>query len=94
METGDIRATCAKAGIELQGEEGQPYHCGQRMQVKEGIFGPDYARCLCGLVIGNLASPHINGGLVYSETWYDDNADTSWTILQRPPQGGDADAGC
>lgn len=48
-------------GIDLRGPAGHPYHCGERMHVKAGLIGPDYAQCeACGLTIGNAASPHIS----------------------------------
>jgi len=69
---------CADLGIELRGEDGHPYHCGEKMETRGGIVGIDQARCLCcGLEIANAASPHINGhglppGEVIEggETWF------------------------
>lgn len=81
---GDVRTIAERAGIELRtvdGEEGIPFCCGQRMQVKGGIWGPDHARCgSCRQEIMNLASPHINGGYVLSEAVLEAHGDSIWTI--------------
>jgi hypothetical protein len=64
----NVTDLCNEVGIELQGEEGHPFHCDERMQTKSGIIGTDFARCLkCKLTIGNMLSPHINGGYVFDD---------------------------
>ncbi len=83
----DVRTLCAQLGIELQGEDGQPFHCGQRMRTYSGILGTDLAVCeVCGLRIGNVASPHINGGLVFEDKWYEEHGDKTWTRLDNLPE--------
>ena len=77
---GDVRTIASKAGIELRGDDGQPYCCDERMQVKAGIFGPDFARChQCDLQIWNSASPHINGGIVLNESVLERFGDEMWS---------------
>ena len=71
---------CAELGIDLRGEDGQPWHCGERMRVKSGLMGPDYAECKCGLIIGNAASPHISGGIP-SEDWCNEHGNRTWVKL-------------
>jgi len=62
---GTVEEIVRRLGIELRGEDGQPYCCGDRMQVKGGLFGPDYGKCdQCGKRIWNAASPHVNGGIL------------------------------
>ena len=79
-EFGDVRTVAERAGIELRGEEGIPFHCGERMQVKEGVMGPDYARCSpCGLTMLNAASPHVNGGVVWNEQVMEEFGNVLWT---------------
>lgn len=75
-----LKELCLKHGIELKGDNGQPYHCGKRMVVKGGIFGPDYAECECGLVIGNVLSPHISGGIP-NEDWIRKHGNATWARL-------------
>ena len=86
---GDVRTIANTAGIELrtvENEEGIPYHCGERMQVKGGVIGPDYTRCgLCELAIGNMLSPHINGGVILKEEITEKFGDSLWTVL-KPSQ--------
>lgn len=86
IEHSDVQSIAASVGIELRGDEGQPFHCGKRMAVRS-LMGPDYAQCECGLTIGNIASPAINGGYVfegdevYSAHWDDELGDCSWVVL-------------
>lgn len=80
----DVRTIAATVGIELRGDDGQPWHCGARMQVKSGIVGTDYARCeACGLTVGNILSPHINGGYVMADPIFEAHGDgqVSWSVL-------------
>lgn len=72
---------CEELGIELKPPDGQPYHCGNRMKVKSGICGPDYAECNCGLRIGNMLSPHINGGIIPDENWIEEHGEATWVKL-------------
>ncbi len=72
-----VSECCAEHGIELRGDDGQPFHCGERMRVKSGLLGPDYAICKCGLAIGNLASPHISGCIPSAE-WLSANGAKTW----------------
>lgn len=75
---------CANLGITLIGEDWIPYHCGSRMRVKSGFCGPDYAECRsCGLIIGDLASPHINRGHIMSDEWFDKHGDRTWVVLRE-----------
>ena len=76
-----VEELCKQLGIELKGDHGQPYHCGERMNVKSGILGPDYAKCKCGLEIGNMSSPHINGGHILGDEWYQENGNATWIKL-------------
>lgn len=87
-EYGDVRTICERVGIELRevdGEEGIPFCCGQRMRVKGGVMGPDYADCgVCRQQIYNSASPHINGGYVLSEEIMAAHGDFMWTARPLP----------
>ena len=77
---GDIRTIAERAGVELKEEDGIPYHCGERMQVKAGIIGPDYVKCHpCGLLLLNTASPHVNGGIIWNEDVMEKFWDAMWT---------------
>ena len=85
---GDVQTVADRAGVELQGEEGIPFHCGERMHVKSGILGPDYAKCeTCGLLLYNAASPHVNGGIVWKEDVLDKFGDGLWTTMGGPERG-------
>ena len=80
---GDVRTIADRAGIELQEEEGLPFHCGAKMRVKSGLMGPDYAHCnTCGLTMLNEASPHVNGGLVFNEEIMEKFGDSLWTTRE------------
>lgn len=82
---GTVKTVARRAGIELRGEDGQPYHCGQRMHVKGGIFGSDWARCeACGLTMANYASPHINHGRLFDDDWYEKWGHRCWTAWEAP----------
>ena len=84
MELADVRTLCGRLGIELRGAEGHPWHCGERMRTKVGVIGIDYAKCeQCGLTIGNMASPHINGGCVPTQEFLE-RGDT-WARLESAP---------
>jgi hypothetical protein len=73
---------CRDEGIELVGDEGHPYCCGERMQTKSGVFGTDYARCRsCGKTVGNLASPHINGHGFMTDEWLEEHGPRTWARL-------------
>ena len=77
-ETVDVR-TAAQIGVELHGEDGQPFHCGQRMTVKGGIVGTDYAKCeTCGVALLRLDSPHVNGGHIFDAATYESLGDNVW----------------
>lgn len=79
----DIDDVKARTGIELCGDDGQPYCCGQRMQIKGGIIGPDYAKChVCGQEIGDAASPHINGGYIPTKEFLESGK--TWVRLSSP----------
>ena len=74
---------CSDEGIELRGDEGHPFCCGQRMLTKSGICGTDYAKCeKCGKTIGNVASPHI-GGVLPSEEWFSERGYWTWARLDK-----------
>ena len=83
MDLKDVRTLCKEIGIDLQGPDGQPFCCSQRMTVRGGIMGPDYAKCeKCGKTIGNMASPHINGGYIPDEKFFEDHPNNStWVRL-------------
>ena len=75
-----VEQLCKELGIRLEGKDGQPFHCGERMETKAGVIGVDYAHCRkCGLAIGDLRSPHINGGWILSEAGYEDQE--TWVQL-------------
>lgn len=76
-----VTELCAELGIELRGDDGQPFHCGERMRVKSGLMGPDYAECRCGLKIGNMASPHVSGCFP-SQQWLEENGNRTWLKLE------------
>ena len=74
-----MRTIADRAGIELKDEDGKPFHCGELMPTKGGLFGPDYAKCnTCGLMMANMASPHINGGVIFSEEVYEEFGEVMW----------------
>lgn len=78
-----IRDLCAEQGIELKDEDGQPFCCEQRMTVSGGILGPDHAECeMCGKTIGNVASPHINGGHIATDEFV--KSGKTWARLDEP----------
>ena len=91
-EYGDVRTICERAGVELRtvdGEEGIPFCCDTRMQVKAGILGPDYALChQCQTSIQNLASPHINAGIVWNEAVMEEFGDRMWTFKKPGAKTG------
>jgi len=79
-----VEELCADLKIELRGEDGQPYCCGERMNVRAGLMGPDYAECQkCGEIIGNVASPHINGGFILSDEWLTEHGDATWAEIEH-----------
>ena len=78
-EYADVRTIAERAGVELRGDDGIPWHCEIEMQVKAGIWGPDYAKCnACGITMRNLASPHINGGVVFPEETHEAYGNVMW----------------
>ena len=81
----DVRTIAERASIELrtvEEEEGIPFCCDQRMHVKDGIMGPDYTHCnQCGKTMNNLASPHINGGILWNEEVMEAHGDRIWTFI-------------
>lgn len=80
---GTVQEIAGLLGIELRGEDGQPYCCGKQMRVKAGLFGPDYARCdRCGKTIWNAASPHVNGGILLHDDILSEWGDALWTSHQ------------
>jgi len=85
----DITTLCKREGIDLRGDDGQPYCCGERMTVRSGIIGPDYAHCaICGKAIGNAASPHINGGYIPPEEWFAEHGTRTWYRLATGAPAG------
>lgn len=80
-----IRQLARREGIELRGDDGQPFHCGERMNVRGGIIGSDYGRCKCGLEVGNLASPHIahqgSTCILWGDEWLDAHKSRTWAVL-------------
>ena len=80
----DVRTIAERACVELREEDGKPFHCGERMPTKHGLFGPDYAKCgSCGLTMWNAASPHVNGGYVFTEEVLEEYFDEMWTYERR-----------
>lgn len=81
---GDVRTIAERAGIELRGEDGQPFCCDSRMHTKEGLMGPDYAKCsMCGTTMLNLASPHVNGGFLLNDDIMDEYGNVIWTYTKE-----------
>ena len=79
----DVKTIAERAGVELQGEEGHPFCCGERMHTKAGLWGVDYAKCeKCKKMIVNCASPHINGGIVFTDEVYEKWGDAMWTFFE------------
>lgn len=79
-------------GIELRDDDGVPWHCGQKMIVRSGLFGADFAECQpCGLTVGNALSPHINAGIVFVDEVYEAHPGGAWVALRRaaPPSRQD-----
>lgn len=82
--TSDVRSVCVAAGIDLRGGEGQPFCCGERMEVRSGILGPDYAKChTCETELRNLASPHVNGGYMPNPEAPEFKAGRTWMAWTR-----------
>lgn len=66
-------------GVELRGEDGQPFCCGERMDVKGGLVGVDYCKCrACGNLLTRIDSPHTNGGHIFDAEVYDALGDEVW----------------
>jgi len=85
MELLGVSELCQQLSIELRGADGQPYCCGERMEVRSGIIGVDYAKCRkCGKAIGNVMSPHINGGYIVNDDFVKQHGDRTWTRLDTP----------
>lgn len=79
----DVRAAAARIGVDLRGEDGQPYHCGERMTVKGGILGTDYAKCeTCGALLLRIDSPHTNGGQIFTHEEYQLLSDAVWVAKE------------
>ena len=85
---GTVREICQRAGVTLRENtrgEAVALCCNRPMMVKSGMIGPDYLGCQqCGLTIGNMASPHINGGRVLTEEAYAKHGQGMWTVLREP----------
>jgi len=80
-----VEDLCKQVGINLVLPEGRPFHCGKNMRVGSGVMGPDLAECkVCGLTIGNIASPHINGGIIFTDN--DDIKEGKTWVLLKPPR--------
>lgn len=79
----DARTIAERVGIVLEGEEGHPFHCGERMRTKGGIVGVDYAECNCGLLICNAGSPHINGGYILNEEILTEHLAAMWFVAKE-----------
>lgn len=80
-----VEDAAAAAGVELRGGDGQPFHCGERMEVRGGMAGIDYAKCRpCGVTLFRVDSPHINGGHWMSEEFYDRQGDRLWSHSAGP----------
>lgn len=78
---GPVVEVAASVGIELRGEDGQPYHCGERMTVYSGVVGPDRASCeACGLTIENGLSPHMNGGYFLPDDVFEAHPHGAWWV--------------
>ena len=85
---GAVRDIAERAGIELKGDDGQPWCCDRRMQVKGGLWGSDYARCnLCHKRMFNMASPHINGGYLLNEETLIAYGEAMWTWREGADNG-------
>ena len=83
-----VEKACESIGVELRGEEGHPFCCGERMHVKGGIFGVDYARCsTCENLLTRIDSPHTNGGYVFTAEEYDELGDEVWVAAPRKEEG-------
>ena len=81
--TGDVRTVCANVGIDLRGDEGHPYHCGDRMTTKSGLFGVDMAVCeSCKLEVRWLVSPHVNGGHIPDGSLSDEEYERQWVAIR------------
>lgn len=86
IEHDNVATVAAKHGIELRGDDGQPYHHGQRMTVRSLLGAADYARCeVCELTIGDLLSPAVNGGYVFDDPIFDGHENlvghATWALL-------------
>lgn len=84
----EVRQAADSIGVQLHGEEGHPFHCGERMTVKGGIFGVDYARCECGALMYRIDSPHTNGGYFLNEEALDNLGEAVWVAEPGAPQPG------
>ncbi len=79
----DLLAAVKAVGIELQGEDWQPYCCGERMQVNAGLIGTDYLKChQCKTELRNMASPHVNGGCLVGGDWLEEHGMDTWVAYK------------
>ena len=89
LEAMTLIDAAASVGVELRGEDGQPFHCGTRMEVRGGIVGADYVRCACGVLLTRVDSPHTNGGFVLTDEAMAELGERCWvadgpTAAHRP----------
>ena len=90
QELKSVVVLCFDENIELRGDECHPYCCGDRMNTKSGVMGTDYAKCrVCGKAIGNLLSPHINGGGIPSSEWIEKHSYRTWARLDNPAKANE-----
>ena len=93
VETMDIAAACAAAGMTVEERGNDSWWiecCGEPCSIGSGICGGDIVTCdSCGASVRNLASPHINHGLVSERLLSDGVYETCWYPKAAAPHGGD-----
>lgn len=83
----EVRMAASSVGVMLRGEEGQPFHCDKRMEVRGGIAGVDYARCGCGVALRRIDSPHTNGGVILTDAELEELGDRVWVASEPGDEG-------
>jgi hypothetical protein len=78
------------ANIEKRGDHA--YHCGEKMDVRSGLLGPDFAAChKCGIRLLNMASPHINGGRMPDGDNEQVKAGRTWSVVKVDKDDGEGE---
>jgi hypothetical protein len=74
----DLKSLCEKEAV-IFFDWDNLYCCNVPMYTGVGPWGPDYACCgCCGKILGNIASPRINGGVFPSNEFLQKNGERTW----------------